>query len=98
MACKVAARQPSLRLEDHFLHMFNSCVVVHVIVPCAVLTSLLNGMQTVFFPLVPGVDTVLEPVVETAEDLQQYMSVQMDQLQHSTDDARQQLETYQQVC
>ena len=75
----------------------NMCVVVPVIAPGAVLTSPPSGMQTVFFPLVPGVDTVLEPVVETAEDLQQYVSVQMDQLQHSTEDARQQLETYQQV-
>jgi len=56
-------------------------------------------LQTVFFPLVPGVDTLLEPVVETAEDVQQYVSDQVTELQtgfqETAEDARVQLEAYQ---
>lgn len=55
-------------------------------------------LQTVFFPLVPGVESLLEPLVEEAEDLQHYVSDQIDDLQISaekgSEDALRQLEAY----
>jgi uncharacterized membrane protein YgcG len=56
-------------------------------------------LQTVFFPLVPGVPTLLEPVEEQVEDATDYVSQQVEDAQRSIEEkrthAQQSLEQYQ---
>jgi hypothetical protein len=56
-------------------------------------------LQTVFFPLVPGVPTLLEPVEEQVEDASDYINQQVADAQQSVEEARaqaqQSLEQYQ---